>query len=229
MTLEEVKKEIHKHLTPEFPFGALDRDCDIELFKRCPEWREDWGEFMDSSGEWVSLDGSFVSVNCSQDLIPHSLTKLGDFPMDSGELSETIASQITREDLEVKPFGAFTHPDQDDHLSELVEKAFNPALDKRKDGKVLLELFETGFPHAVWELSKVMTWAAEYKGYKPNDWKNLPEWSTKLQAAAARHRVQRLMGIERDDESDLLHLVHECFNLMAMLELTLMEQKKIND
>lgn len=148
--------------------------------------------------------------------------------MDGDELSETVASQITREDLEVKPFEAFAHLDQGDHLSELVEKAFNPALDKRKDGKVLLELFETGFPHAVWELSKVMTWAAEQKGYKPNDWKNLPEWPTKLQAAAARHRVQRLMGIERDDESNLLHLVHECFNLMALLELTLMEQKKSN-
>ena len=159
MTLEEVKKEIHKYLTPEFPYGALDEVCDIGLFKRCPEWREDWECFTDSEEEdayWAEVDGKVVGVQCHKDLVPHSLTKLGDFPIGSDELTETVASPITREGLKVKPFGAFVYPEQNETLSELVGKAFNPALDKRKDGKVLLELFETGFPHAVWELSKVM-------------------------------------------------------------------------
>ena len=45
-----------------------------------------------------------------------------------------------------------------------------------------------------------MTWAAENKGYKPNDWKNLPDSFMAFTGAAGRHRVKRLKGEELDDE-----------------------------
>lgn len=96
-----------------------------------------------------------------------------------------------------------------------------PVLSERKVGKVPIELVDTGFPHSLWELAKVLGWAAEHKGYKPNDWKQLPEAKTAFQAAASRHRMKPLLGEEFDPESGLHHKVHELFNVAAELELIL--------
>lgn len=112
--------------------------------------------------------------------------------------------------------------------------SFNPALDKRKDGKVLMHLLDQGFPNAMLELAKVLTWAGEHKGYLPHDWQNVPDPENTFQGAAGRHRVksliqksQGLSASERvDEESGLVHKVHEAFNIMAELELIL--TKKIN-
>ena len=96
-----------------------------------------------------------------------------------------------------------------------------PVLAERKVGKVPIELVDTGFPHSLWELAKVLGWAAEHKGYKPNDWKQLPDAKTAFQAAASRHRMKPLLGEEFDPESGLHHKVHELFNVIAELELIL--------
>lgn len=96
---------------------------------------------------------------------------------------------------------------------------FDASLEKRKNGKLKAELLETGFPNAMMALAEVMTWAADYKGYLPNDWKNIPDAKNSFLAAAARHRLKRLKGEESDDESKLPHLYHEAFNVMAQLEL----------
>lgn len=104
-----------------------------------------------------------------------------------------------------------------------------PILEERKIGKVQMDLFDSGFPNAVMEVAKVMTWASLNKGYKPHDWKNLPNPETAFPAAASRHRLQGLTqqadgvpALERtDDESKLVHLAHQCFNCLAELELVL--------
>lgn len=103
---------------------------------------------------------------------------------------------------------------------------YRPDLNTRKLGKVQMELVDTGFPNAMYAIAQVMTWAAENKGYKPNDWKNLPNSFMAFTGAAARHRVKRLKGEELDDESSLLHLAHEAFNVLALLETTLLEKMK---
>ena len=103
---------------------------------------------------------------------------------------------------------------------------YRPDLNTRKLGKVQMELVDTGFPNAMYAIGEVMTWAAENKGYKPNDWKNLPNSFMSFTGAAARHRVKRLKGEELDDESRLLHLAHEAFNVLALLETTLLGDNK---
>lgn len=104
-----------------------------------------------------------------------------------------------------------------------------PVLEERKIGKIAIELFDEGFPNAVMAIGEVMTWAAENKGYKPHDWKNLPNPDTAFLAAGSRHRmkrhIQRTEGVSHaacvDEESHLLHLAHEAFNVLAQLELVI--------
>jgi hypothetical protein len=105
----------------------------------------------------------------------------------------------------------------DENVKE--DTSFNSSLETRKNGKNKMELVETGFPNAFLALGEVMSWAADYKGYEPNDWKDIPDAKNSLLAAAARHRVKRLAGQAEDDESGLPHLYHEAFNVMAQLEL----------
>lgn len=109
-----------------------------------------------------------------------------------------------------------------------------PVLEERKVGKIAIELFDEGFPNAVMAVGEVMTWAAEHKGYKPHDWKNLPNPDTAFLAAGSRHRnkrhIQRAAGVGHidctDEESNLLHLAHEAFNVLAQLELVITNRIK---
>lgn len=104
-----------------------------------------------------------------------------------------------------------------------------PVLEERKIGKIAIELFDHGFPNAIMAVGEVMTWAAEHKGYKPHDWKNLPNSEIAFDAAGSRHRIKRHIqrggGVDlidcTDEESDLLHLAHEAFNVLAQLELVI--------
>jgi hypothetical protein len=104
-----------------------------------------------------------------------------------------------------------------------------PVLEERKVGKIAIELFDHGFPNAIMAVGEVMTWAAEHKGYKPHDWKNLPNAEVAFDAAGSRHRIKRHIQAGKgltpefrtDDESDLLHLAHEAFNVLAQLELVI--------
>jgi hypothetical protein len=107
---------------------------------------------------------------------------------------------------------------------------YRPNLEDRKVGKVRVELVDDGFPLALREIAKVMTWAQTAKGYKDHDWLNLPNPEQALAAAASRHRtdaiIQRQVGkaaaIEcTDHESDILHKAHEAFGVLAQLELIL--------
>lgn len=107
---------------------------------------------------------------------------------------------------------------------------YRPDLGTRKVGKVRVELVDDGFPLALREVAKVMTWAQTAKGYKDHDWQNLPNAEQALAAAASRHRTdhikQRIVeGLDItdcvDNESKLLHKAHEAFGVLAQLELML--------
>lgn len=107
---------------------------------------------------------------------------------------------------------------------------YRPDVATRKEGKVRVELVDDGFPLALREVAKVMTWAQTAKGYKDHDWQNLPNAEVQLAAAASRHRTdhikQRIVDGENivdcvDSESKLLHKAHEAFGVLAQLELML--------
>lgn len=107
---------------------------------------------------------------------------------------------------------------------------YRPNLEDRKVGKVRVELVDDGFPLALREIAKVMTWAQTAKGYKDHDWQNLPNAEQALGAATSRHRtdniIQRQVGKSEaidcvDHESKLLHKAHEAFGVLAQLELIL--------
>lgn len=115
-------------------------------------------------------------------------------------------------------------------LNEAGLGVYRPNLDDRKVGKVRVELVDDGFPLALREIAKVMTWAQAAKGYKDHDWQNLPNAEVALAAAASRHRTdhikQRMVDglfIKQcvDGESELLHKAHEAFGVLAQLELML--------
>lgn len=115
-------------------------------------------------------------------------------------------------------------------LNEAGLGVYRPNLDDRKVGKVRVELVDDGFPLALREIAKVMTWAQAAKGYKDHDWQSLPNAEVALAAAASRHRTdhikQRMVDglfIKQcvDGESELLHKAHEAFGVLAQLELML--------
>lgn len=109
------------------------------------------------------------------------------------------------------------------------ETIAKPILEERKVGKIEMDLFDSGFPNAVLEVAKVMTWAGQNKGYKPHDWKSLPNAEVEFSAAATRHRlkgfIQKAEGVPAidrvDEESGISHLCHAAFNCLAELELVL--------
>lgn len=110
---------------------------------------------------------------------------------------------------------------------------FRPVLETRKVGKVRVELVDDGFPLALREIAKVMTWAQTAKGYKDHDWQNLPDAQVQLAAAASRHRTDQIeqhvvRGVPLlecvDPESSLVHKAHEAFGVLAQLELMLRER-----
>lgn len=110
---------------------------------------------------------------------------------------------------------------------------YRPDLDKRKVGKTRVELVDDGFPLALREVAKVMTWAQTAKGYKDHDWLHLPDAQVQLAAAASRHRTDQITQhvvydvplLECvDPESKLVHKAHEAFGVLAQLELMLREK-----
>lgn len=121
----------------------------------------------------------------------------------------------------------------DVYIEEVVQPelgVYRPELETRKVGKIRVELVDDGFPLALREVAKVMTWAQTAKGYKDHDWQNLPNAEIALAAAASRHRTDHIKQRVVDDyaiedcvdpESKLLHKAHEAFGVLAQLELML--------
>ena len=88
-------------------------------------------------------------------------------------------------------------------------------------GKVRLGLVLGGFANALVEVGKVGTFGAAK--YSDNGWLEVPHGEKRYTDALFRHL---LTDEEVDSESGLLHLAHACWNLLAVLELHLLEGKE---
>lgn len=92
-------------------------------------------------------------------------------------------------------------------------------------GKIRVALMEEGFPKALMAVAEVTTFGA--KKYTDHGWLAVPDAFKRYSDAAGRHRLKRLAGEERDADSGLLHLQHEAWGLLAMLELRLQGMEEI--
>jgi hypothetical protein len=80
-------------------------------------------------------------------------------------------------------------------------------------------------PNALLAVSEVGTFGASK--YAPNNWKGLS--IERLEDALQRHLLAHYLGEVNDAESGLTHLAHAVWNLVTILELTLLEDKKKQD
>lgn len=147
------------------------------------------------------------------------------------EAGDVGVVEVTQHPLIVKPVKEqTTRPAEELGVTPTELGVFRPELETRKIGKIRVELVDDGFPLALREVAKVMTWAQTAKGYKDHDWQNLPNAEIALAAAASRHRtdyikqriIEGLPALECvDPESSLVHKAHEAFGVLSQLELLL--------
>lgn len=89
---------------------------------------------------------------------------------------------------------------------------------KQRPGLVL-----GAFSRALSEVTKIGTFGAAK--YSDNGWVSVPNGISRYEDAGFRHKLKRLSGEELDPDSKLLHLAHEAWNILAVLELTLREKE----
>ena len=90
-------------------------------------------------------------------------------------------------------------------------------------GKVRVGLVMDGFARALWAVSEVGTFGA--RKYAENGWMSVPNGIARYHDAAARHDLKMAMGETHDKDSDLLHLAHKAWNVLAELELRLRDEQ----
>lgn len=93
-------------------------------------------------------------------------------------------------------------------------------------GKVKANLLIEDFPRAFWAVAEVATFGANK--YTESGWVKVPDAIKRYGNAKVRHQITRAMGEACDAESKMLHLAHEAWNCLAVLELTLREEQNNN-
>lgn len=90
---------------------------------------------------------------------------------------------------------------------------------KHDSGKPMAGLIMHDFSRALLAVAEVATYGVQ-KYDKPSGWQTVEDGLQRYSDAKARHMLAQ--GSELyDDESHLLHLAHEAWNALAILELTL--------
>jgi hypothetical protein len=90
---------------------------------------------------------------------------------------------------------------------------------KLDHGKNRLGLVLGDFARALEEVGKVGTFGAIK--YSPSGWVKVPDGINRYHDALYRHLMAYSRDDLRDADSGLLHLSHACWNLLAILDLTL--------
>jgi hypothetical protein len=90
---------------------------------------------------------------------------------------------------------------------------------KLDQGKEDCETVLGAFSNALIGVSAVGTFGI--KKYSKNGWLEVDDAPQRYLSAAYRHKLKRQSGELYDDESGILHILHEAWNLLAVAELTL--------
>lgn len=94
---------------------------------------------------------------------------------------------------------------------------------KLDEGKTRLHLMASDFPYALWEIARVATYGAEK--YTEHGWHSVPDGIERYSEAMMRHYFQHVAGNSVDAESNLSHLAHMAWNALAVLQLTLEQNR----
>lgn len=94
---------------------------------------------------------------------------------------------------------------------------------KYDEGKNRMGLVLQGFSNALWEVGRVGTFGCSK--YGEGNWQYLENGIDRYKDALFRHLFQWMQGEEIDNESGIKHLSHALWNLSAVLEFTLRNEK----
>ena len=95
---------------------------------------------------------------------------------------------------------------------------------KHDAGKPRLGLVFNDFAKALQEVGKVGTFGA--KAYEDSNWLRVKNGKQRYTDAMYRHLMKCAEGEAVDHDSKLTHLGHACWNLLAILELTLKDENE---
>jgi len=82
------------------------------------------------------------------------------------------------------------------------------------------------FPRALWGVAEISTFGANKYAWK--GWEGVEDGYNRYQDAKYRHALKLAMGEEIDDDSHLMHLKHEAWGALAVLELYLRQKEAEN-
>ena len=99
---------------------------------------------------------------------------------------------------------------------------------KYDKGKSMVGTLCRIFPRALLGIGRVIEFGT-HKYPQPDNWKLVDGAFTRYQDSLMRHYLKFLSGQEKDNETNILHLIHMSWNCLAILELYLMEHKEEYD
>lgn len=97
---------------------------------------------------------------------------------------------------------------------------------KLDQGKVRPGLVLGGFARALWAVSEVGSFGAVK--YTENGWVEVPNGQARYDDAGMRHWLKDKMGEKVDNDSKLIHLAHDAWNALAVLDLELRKAEKVS-
>jgi len=93
-------------------------------------------------------------------------------------------------------------------------------------GKVRVGLMFKGFPRALMKVAEVVTFGAEK--YSPLGFLEVENALDRYDDAKGRHILKGYIE-DKDPESELTHMAHEAWNVLAKLEIRLREEEEIQN
>jgi hypothetical protein len=93
---------------------------------------------------------------------------------------------------------------------------------KDDSGKPRTGLMVSGFANALVSVAEVTTYGANK--YSPNGWLSVPNSIDRYTDAMYRHLLAHSSGQDKDLESNLTHLSHAAWNILALIELNIRKE-----